>query len=475
MEKIDLKTITELRLELKVSQAKLARLSGVSAYRISAFELGANSPSEEELQKMYQCLLKIKSDAETKGIDVNKKKIVHYDCSVSKELPVQIKNKKQYYELLNGRDFEINDYSLLLKQIYENGQKKKDNNAPKGIALFSGCGGLTQGFESAGYNIVGHLDIEDSANRIYHDNFPDSELLGTDITKITNEEILSWKTKFKKIDIVIGGPPCQGFSLAGKRDPNDARNELYKYYVNIISILRPKLFVMENVQQMTTMKDSDGNLFIKRIKEAFDSIGYSLNINFVNAADYGVPQTRERVIIIGYDRNLKVGDLSLPTKTEFVGNWRSFRDCAGDLPSLESGEKSTDPLHFAIKHPQHVIDWLIDVPEGHSAHENADPTKRPPSGFNTTYKRIEWDKPCSTISTNFSMISGCRNVHPTNTRSLTIREATRAQSFADEFVFCGRWGDIRKAIGNAVPPILALYIANHLKRIFLQDDKNNLI
>lgn len=112
----------------------------------------------------------------------------------------------------------------------------------------------------------------------------------------------------------------------------------------------------------------------------------------------------------------------------------TFRDATFDLPFLESGESSLDPLHWSISHPTHVIQWLKNVPEGHSAHENIDPALRPPSGFNTTYKRIRWDEPCSTISTNFSMISGCRNVHPSSTRSLTIREATRAQSFPDEFI-----------------------------------------
>ena len=131
---------------------------------------------------------------------------------------------------------------------------------------------------------------------------------------------------------------------------------------------------------------------------------------------------------------------------------------------LESGEKSNDPLHWSISHPQHVIDWLKDVPEGCSAHDNPDPNMRPTSGFNTTYKRIKWDEPCSTISTNFSMISGARNVHPTSTRSLTIREAARAQSFPDEFAFFGGWGDVRKVIGNAVPPMLAYVIAEAIKK-----------
>ena len=142
---------------------------------------------------------------------------------------------------------------------------------------------------------------------------------------------------------------------------------------------------------------------------------------------------------------------------------RTFRDAMEGLETLENGDvSSNDPLHWAIVHPQHVIEWLVDVPEGMSAHENPDPAKRPPSGFNTTYKRNVWNEPCSTISTNFNMISGCRNVHPTSTRSITIREATRAQSFPDEFVFCGKWGDVRHAIGNAVPPLLAYEIAKEI-------------
>ena len=143
--------------------------------------------------------------------------------------------------------------------------------------------------------------------------------------------------------------------------------------------------------------------------------------------------------------------------------YRTFRDATKDLPILENGEKSSDPLHWSITHPEHIIKWLKDVPEGYSAHDNKDASLRPPSGFNTTYKRIKWDEPCSTISTNFSMISGCRNVHPTSTRSLTIREACRCQTFPDDYIFIGNWGNIRKAIGNAVPPLLSYTIAESIR------------
>lgn len=189
-------------------------------------------------------------------------------------------------------------------------------------------------------------------------------------------------------------------------------------------------------------------------------------------ADYGVPQSRERVVIVGV-RNDIDKDFDFPaathqTDTDVLSLFDfqkhiSFREATADLDFLESGEVSTDPLHWSIVHPEHVIRWLKDVPEGCSAHDNENPDLRPPSGFNTTYKRIKWDEPCSTITTNFSMISGCRNVHPTATRSLTIREAARAQSFPDEFAFTGKWGDIRKAIGNAVPPVFAEIIAESIK------------
>ncbi len=188
-----------------------------------------------------------------------------------------------------------------------------------------------------------------------------------------------------------------------------------------------------------------------------------------------MPQSRERVILVGVRKDInksfvfETPPYSLDKSAYQMELWGekkkalTFKDATEDLQSLENGEKSyTDPLHWAITHPEHVIEWLIDVPEGHSAHENENPELRPPSGFNTTYKRNVWNEPCSTISTNFSMISGCRNVHPTDTRSLTIREAARVQSFPDEFVFCGNWGEIRKSIGNAVPPILARAIAKEI-------------
>jgi DNA (cytosine-5)-methyltransferase 1 len=200
--------------------------------------------------------------------------------------------------------------------------------------------------------------------------------------------------------------------------------------------------------------------------------GYRIRPFEVNAKDYGVPQHRERVLFIAVRDDLGVLP-SVPRKTHGVERdlfaetrpFRTFADACSDLPYIESGEKSADVLHEAVKHPKHVIDWLWDVPEGCSAHNNEEPSKRPPSGYNTTYKRQVWHEPASTVQTTFGMISGCRNVHPIATRSLTIREAARIQSFPDTYIFQGSLGTIRTAIGNAVPPLLAYTIAEHVSQL----------
>jgi len=219
------------------------------------------------------------------------------------------------------------------------------------------------------------------------------------------------------------------------------------------------------------MKSSEGHYVKDEIKREFEKRGYLVGLFDANAKDYGVPQHRERVFFIAVRRDLGASP-SFPDPTHGQagdGNlfsnfapYRTFADACSDLTFLESGETANDPMHAAVAHPQHVIDWLWDVPEGQSAHDNDDPSKRPPSGYNTTYKRQVWAEPGATVQTTFGMISGCRNVHPIATRSLTVREAARLQSFPDSYKFTGSLGSIRTGIGNAVPPLLAYAIAKHI-------------
>ena len=371
--------IKEKRLEYKISQTKIAEATGFSKASISSWELGKTIPSRDDVQIVSNALFTLIDNINSGLGDVRKKRITK-SKAVKKDLPKAIKNSSEYYKSLKNVSQIPCEYRDSLSDLYRRAMTKKLKDAPKALALFSGCGGLSLGFAAAGFNLVGHVEIEDSANKIYDANFPDSKLLGTDICDITESQIKDWMKTFGDIDVVIGG----------------VRNDI--------------------------------------------------------DIDFGFP-------IATHQTNSDTYSLSLfETPTQI-----SFRDATCDLIHLESGEVSDDPLHWSIVHPEHVIRWLKDVPEGCSAHDNENPDLRPPSGFNTTYKRIKWDEPCSTITTNFSMISGCRNVHPAATRSLTIREAARAQSFPDEFVFLGKWGDVRKAIGNAVPPIFAEIIAKEVK------------
>lgn len=466
--------LKEKRKQYHISQTKIAEASGFSKSTISSWELGKRIPTQEEIAKADEVLTKMIHDIQTCVFDVRKKRITHSKRE-KHPLPPIIKSPDDYRKRMSHRKLEMeNPYRKELDRLYERAQLPGKRKSPKALALFSGCGGLSLGFAAEGFRFVGHVEIESSANEIYKNNFPNSSLLGRDICDISDEDMRGWIQRYGEIDVIVGGPPCQGFSLAGKRDPKDARNRLYAYYAHMVSILRPKIFVMENVRLLTSMKMPDGQLFVDGMVQSFSDSGYRITKHEVNACDYGVPQSRERVILVGVredlnrefvlseecaDKNEK--DIILGLKKRLT-----FRDATLDLEQLESGESSSDPLHFSIAHPEHVIAWLKDVPEGRSAHENENPALRPPSGFNTTYKRNVWDEPCSTISTNFSMISGCKNVHPTSTRSLTIREAARVQSFPDAFVFTGKWGDVRKAIGNAVPPILASKIAKEIRNQF---------
>ncbi len=473
--------IKDKRIAYNISQTKLAEYSGFSKSMISAWELGKMIPNENQIKDLNSSVERIIFQINSGALDIKKKKIQHYKGK-KKNLPPIIKDKDDYKKRCANVVYK-GEYANELSKLYKSSIDKRNRKGIKGIALFSGCGGMTLGFEAAGIDVVGHVEISDAANKIYAENFIKSELLGKDICNIKDEDIKEWENHFGNIDVIIGGPPCQGFSLAGKRNPGDERNKLYQQYVRIVSQIQPKVFVMENVALMTTMRNANGELFVEKIKKEFCEAGYDIYIKIVNAFEYGVPQSRERMILVGIKKQL--GKRFKFPEVKYVAEYnekqyvlqglkkktaRSFRYATEDMQSLENGEQSEDPLHWAIEHPEHVIKWLKDVPEGHSAHENKNPELRPPSGFNTTYKRIMWDEPCSTISTNFSMISGCRNVHPQNTRALTIREAARAQSFPDEFVFCGNWGEIRKAIGNAVPPILAKVIADAIyKQIFEED------
>lgn len=455
--------IRERRNDIGLSQSKLADITGIEQARISAYELGKLDLSVKEINKIANHLEKIDESAVLK---LKKKRFQNSDHldSIIAQRPrrgfSKTKRNKEYLEVLKN-----------LETQFTNPPK----TGLKAVSFFAGCGGLCYGVKAAGFEIVATNELVENYKAIYELNFPNVNFLPNDVQEITESDIEQILKKHKKIDLMVGGPPCQGFSLAGKRDVNDKRNTLFEYYLKIAEQIQPKVILIENVRLLTSMKDPNGSLVSKRILDTFDKIGYKSNFYNVNAKDYGVPQHRERVIFIAVRKDMKkLPSIAKPQYGNSVdlfntnSKYFTFGDAVSDLEYLESGEVSKkDKHHWAVKHPEHVIRWLVDVPEGKSAHDNFDTNLRPPSGYNTTYKRQVWCEPAGTVTTTYGMISGCRNVHPIATRALTTREALRLQSFPDSFKLTGKEGTIRTVIGNAVPPLLGFELAKFIKETYM--------
>jgi len=457
----------ELRALRKISglsQSKLAEITSVVQARISAYELGKNGLKENERATIQ---------ATIDGLDeraIRDLKIKRYRSHERTGNALASRTRRTYSKT-NGNS----EYLMTLAQLENRFLCENSNASPKAVSLFAGCGGLCYGVKAAGFRIVGASELHAGFREIYNRNFPKVPTLTNDVRKICEAECARIIAREGHIDLMAGGPPCQGFSLTGKRDPEDPRNVLFYDYLRIANAIRPKVVLMENVRLLTSMKNPEGRLLTECILEAFSDIGYKAGFFCLNAKDYGVPQHRERVIFIAILEETGKAP-ALPRATHGEGAtlfgiekpYRAFGDAVSDLDYIESGEKSrTDKWHFAVSHPDHVIEWLVDVPQGASAHDNDAAEMRPPSGYNTTYKRQVWNEPGSTVATTFAMISGCRNVHPIATRSMTIREAMRLQSFPDGFLLCGKIGDIRTAIGNAVPPLLGYVIGTHIRQSYI--------
>ena len=454
--------IRKMREEANISQAQFSRILNIPQYRLSGLELGKCLPTNEEIAKITLVFEKLIHGEIKPRIKKRISKEI-FDYSI-----VSVNLRRGYIKTDRNEK-----YLTLLTELEKNFNKNHCQD-PTAVSFFTGCGGLCYGITAAGFNIVASNELVEEYREIYKLNFPNARFLSNDIRDISDSEIEGLLKDFPNIDLFAGGPPCQGFSLAGKRDVKDQRNTLFQYYLEIANKVRPKVILMENVRLLTSMKNPEGKLIKDEIIRTFDNIGYLGQFFIVNAADYTVAQNRERVLFIGVRKDLNMKPQMLPPLcgdkddvfSEYMPRF-TFGDAVSDLEYLESGEASAvDKYHKATCHPEHVIRWLYNVPQGKSAHDNEDPSLRPPSGYNTTYKRQVWTEPGCTVTTNFNMISGGNNVHPIATRALTIREALRLQSFPDSFKFKGRDGVIRTTIGNAVPPLLAYNVAKFLKETY---------
>lgn len=355
------------------------------------------------------------------------------------------------------------------------------------LDLFCGAGGFSSGFDKINnFKTVLANDNNSYAIETFKNNFPHTKTILGDITnKSIQDEIIDNANKLG-VNMIIGGPPCQGFSLKGKKlGLEDSRNFLFKEYYNIVEKIKPKVFVMENVKALIACENG---YFINEIKKLFQDLGYFVNYDILNSKNFGIPQNRERAIIIGC--NIKNIPLPIPQKNTLV----TIKDAISDLNYLNSGEgtfeseyklpaqsqyqkilrENSNKLfnHIATNHKQIAIDKLKLIPPGGS--KNNLPTElRGNQKFSNTWSRLVWDNISPTIDTRFDTPSNGQNSHPCLNRAITPREAARIQSFNDNFIFYGSKTEICKQIGNAVPPLLGKVLAKTILASFNNISQKN--
>lgn len=364
----------------------------------------------------------------------------------------------------------------------------------KVIDLFAGCGGLSLGFMKEGFTVVKAVEFDPVIADTYIRNHPDVEVIVDDIKNIDTTGAF----KYGDADIIIGGPPCQGFSMAGARIRqgfiDDPRNYLFKHYFNIVKTVKPRVFIMENVKGIATIQD--GKVF-KEIQESFqnaevlDGRPYRLFCRVMKAVEFGVPQKRERMIILGttidgvdFERqwektkdelardipsyfdavtvNDAIGNMPMATRDGVIENPRPTNEYQRYLAS----KSGTIENHMQSNHSNVAVNRIRKVVGGENFTALDEKISSVHSG---AYGRLCWDEPAVTITTRFDTPAGGRFIHPSEDRTLTPREAARIQSFPDDFVFYGDRRSISRQIGNAVPPKVSFFLAKLVKNILAEE------
>ncbi|MBQ9206782.1 MAG: DNA cytosine methyltransferase [Treponema sp.] len=353
------------------------------------------------------------------------------------------------------------------------------------IDLFCGCGGLSKGFLDAGYNVLVGVDNNQPALDTFKLNHKGGVPLNADLSKQETFDKIKELSGGNSIDVIIAGPPCQGFSLTGPRNFDDPRNKLYLAVIEMVRQYQPKAFIIENVPGMATLYNGE---IKNEILRRFRAMNYNIECKILCAADYGVPQTRKRLIFMGVQSD--IGKPKFPNPILSPEDYVTCKDAISDLPSLvddlgsEESSYSEEPKteyqkkmrgncnilhnHVGTRHTQLVIDTISLVPEGGNY-------KDLPSGwgesrkFHEAWTRYDGNKPSKTIDT------GHRNhFHYKWNRVPTIREDARLQSFPDDFIFVGTKTQQNRQVGNAVPPLLGFALGNAIKSIIneAKDGKN---
>ncbi len=373
------------------------------------------------------------------------------------------------------------------------------------VDLFAGCGGFSQGFNNAGFESVLAVEIDQWASETYAANHPSTQVITEDVRNVTVKSL-----KLSNVDGIIGGPPCQGFSLSGNRDAKDPRNSLFMEFVRFVRELQPKFFVMENVLGLLSMKTRDNRPVSEIIYEEFTHAGYNVTHVVLTASDFGVPQSRQRVFFIGLRADLPFNALQLnPLNGKGLKPTVNLWDAISDLPALSAGEGGEVQSyasaaqnayqkkirvdskgvcnHVAMRHTSRIVERfkqigygqsVKDVSPEHSQRKRGDATAISGKVFSQNNMRPRPDRPCPTIAASFQS----NFIHPYSHRNFTAREGARIQSFPDSYIFKGKRTTMSwekhlsqyQQIGNAVPPLLAEAVATTISEYFahINDIKN---
>ena len=336
------------------------------------------------------------------------------------------------------------------------------------LDLFCGCGGLSLGFEMAGFEVKLAIDNWEDALVTYRNNRPKAKTLNADLINLDPIDVDN-KFHIKNVDVIIGGPPCQGFSVAGKRIIDDERNKLYKSFVRFVKYYKPNAFVMENVPNILSIGEG---VVKEAIIKDFSQLGYNVTYKVLLAADYGVPQNRRRAIFVGM---LEGKDFVFPEPT--VKQPVTSKEAISDLPEEGIEDGGTYPLapqseyqrlmrkgcerlynHEITIHNDRTKEIIAMVPDGGN-YKDLPVELRNTRKVHIAWTRLNSKRPSMTIDTGHF-----HHFHYEYNRVPSARESARIQSFPDSFVFIGNKTSKLKQIGNAVPPLMAEVIANEIKK-----------
>lgn len=371
-------------------------------------------------------------------------------------------------------------------------------NKLKVIDLFCGVGGLSYGFtHNDAFEIVAANDVLPNMAKAYSLNHPSVKVYAEDIKDFNAQKVKKdLGIKAGEVDIIVGGPPCQAYSTVGKRLIDDPRGKLFQEYYRVLNEFNPRLFLFENVKGLLSMQ---GGELLEIIVSLFESLGYKVQFKVLNAADFGAPQLRERVVMIGSKLN---SEFQYPERThknpkekkslfeENLKPYLTLEEAISDLPFIKTGEESfkyaTEPKnnfqklmrqdyseklmdHNAPKNNEKLVKIMELLPDGGTP-EDLPENLRPTSGFKNTYCRLWWERPAPTITRNLSTPSSSRCIHPKAPRPLTTREGARIQCFPDSYQFYGSRSDRNLQIGNAVPTFLSIAISKSILENFKADE-----